>query len=853
MREIDRLRVLTIHVRFFSTGFRMTCWIASREFGVVVGIAMHDGMMFETETPLASRRPAIDEAGQAILERSGSFLGTPRIIAANARFARLFCRRPEDIIGSTLSESAGPMIDPAQRLHLNQVLESRAPVSVTLQLPSGDAVLNIRPLMDANGISSHIVVTEEVEPNDRQISRIIDHLLTAVFVVDVLPDGRFRYVMLNRRYQDLTGLKAADLIGHGPDEFLSPDDAATVLAHYRTCVRRCQPTTFQEVLSLPTGRRHWETRLVPLTGGGGNTDVIRIFGSSIDISERVTAEQALRDSEQRFRSIFEHAGVGIGYAAINGQIIDVNRTLEQMLGYGRDELIGSLFRHFVHPEELAQMNGRFQELLNGRRALYQAERRFLRKDGSIMWARTTTSLVRDPLGRPKYLVGLFEDVTEAHQARERIDFLASFDQVTGLPNLSLFEERVAAAVDRPGPDRQVAAMLAIGFDRIDSIRFTLCRQAADELMRGLVDRLRRALGPTDIIGRIGDALFAVLLPGLSEAEEAIAAVKGIIATFSTPLEADSQDFLVMPTIGVSLFPTDGETPDVLIRTAGAALQRARDQGCTRFELYEPDMETSAVRQLSMESRLRRAIDRDQFELVYQPKIEVESQSLVGFEALVRWRDDSGTLINPGEFIPVAEDTGLIVPLGELVLRRACEQMAEWRASGVVDVPVSVNLSGRQVSDPLLGRKILATLERCGLPATSLKLELTETALFRSSAALRDTLLELHAAGVRFLLDDFGTGYSSLSYLKRFPIEAIKIDKSFVQSMVQDQDAASIVNAIIHMAHALKMQVVAEGVETREQLLFLRAYRCDRMQGFLFSRPIPAEAIPALMAQMAERR
>jgi len=791
---------------------------------------------------------ASDEIGRAILERQPP-LNSPCIVAVNDRFARLLGVDPSQAIGRSLVELAARHAQPDECARLEEALDSGQTSVAPIKSLIGSITLTIQPI---GGISAtHILVTEDPGLTDRQITRVIGQLMASVFIVDVLPDGRFRYAMLNRRHEELTGLTNGEVVGHSPEEILPPDDAASVLAHYRTCVKRRLPTTFQEVLHLPTGRRHWETRLVPITTAPTGTRVTRLFGSSIDISERVVAEQALRDSEQRFRSIFEHAGVGIGYAAVDGKIIDVNRTLETMLGYGREQLIGQSFKQFIHTDEIAHVTGRFQELLSGRRTTFQTERSYQRSDGSALWARTTASLVRDPLGRPKYIIGLFEDVTEARRAKERIHYLASFDQVTGLPNLSLFGERVRSALEQAPQQSRLGALLAISFDRLDPIRFAHSRNAADHLMRRLIDRLRRALAPGDIVGRIGDDLFAVLLPSLDDHDEALATVKSIIAAFGAPLEADGQDFLLPPVIGVSLFPTDSANPDELVRMAGVALQRAREQGTSRFELYCPDMETHAARQLSLESRLRRAIDADQFELLYQPKIEVETLALVGFEALVRWRGEDGALISPGEFIPTAEETGLIIPLGELVLRAACEQMAAWRNEGLVDMPVSVNLSGRQVSDPLLSRKALAILEQSGLPSSHLKLELTETALFRSTPGTRDALLDLHRAGVRFMLDDFGTGYSSLSYLKRFPIEAIKIDKSFVQGMVEDPDAASIVNAIINMAHALKMQVVAEGVETHEQLIFLRAYRCDRMQGFLFSPPVPVQDIPALVKRFAK--
>ncbi|HEV7369837.1 EAL domain-containing protein [Arenibaculum sp.] len=254
-------------------------------------------------------------------------------------------------------------------------------------------------------------------------------------------------------------------------------------------------------------------------------------------------------------------------------------------------------------------------------------------------------------------------------------------------------------------------------------------------------------------------------------------------------------------------------------------------------LREPGPAQAGAGRASLESRLRRAIERDEIELAYQPKVTVAGLDLAGFEALVRWRDPEHGIVPPGRFIPVAEETGLIEPLGELVIEKACRRFAAWRREGLLDVPVAVNLSARQLADPGLARKILAVLARTGLPAEGLKLELTESALFRNTDGVREPFLLLHAAGVGFMLDDFGTGYSSLSYLKRFPIEAIKIDRSFIHAMVQDPDAASIVQAVVSMAHALKMSVVAEGVETQEQLIFLRAYRCDRLQGYLVAPPL----------------
>jgi EAL domain-containing protein (putative c-di-GMP-specific phosphodiesterase class I) len=321
----------------------------------------------------------------------------------------------------------------------------------------------------------------------------------------------------------------------------------------------------------------------------------------------------------------------------------------------------------------------------------------------------------------------------------------------------------------------------------------------------------------------------------------------VAEAFALPLPTGARELALAPTQGAALFPRDGQDAAELVRAAGAAPERARERPTGRWALFEPAMAGVTVARLTLEGRIKRAIDRGEFELHYQPQADADTGAIQGFEALVRWRDTvSGRYVPPMEFIPVAEESGLILPLGELVLEEACRRFAAWRAEGVLDLPVSVNLSGRQLADPGFCRKALDALTRTGLPADRLKIELTETVLFGSSDGHRDTLMQLHDAGIRLLLDDFGTGYSSLSYLKRFPIEAIKVDRSFVQAMVREKDSALIVQSTIAMAHALGMKVVAEGVETQEELTYLRAYRCDQVQGYLIAKPLPPGEVEALV-------
>ncbi|HYD98187.1 MAG TPA: EAL domain-containing protein, partial [Alphaproteobacteria bacterium] len=732
------------------------------------------------------------------------------------------------ILDLAVSDGGGEAVLPQGPLGANTVL-AFSPLAGAL---GGGMAVAIRPALPGRA--------GRAMPGDAQIRLLLEVLRTAVFVVDVAADGTCRYAMVNRRYEEQTGHAAAHTVGRTPAE-VHGDNAQAVMAQYDACLAEALPRTYEEEIRLPDGPRSFETQLVPIADESGR--VVRLFGISIDVTERVAAERALRASEDRFRHIFENAAVGIGYAQFDGQILDANPALLRMTGLSRDQLVGQNYFNLVRPEDRPGRVRGFDELSTGHRAAVQEERRYVTPSGRVVWLRVTASVVRSG-DTVQHLIGIYEDITQAKEAAEQIRFLASFDQVTGLPNLSMLEAMTNAAIATAKP----SVVMAIAFDRIGQVRLSLGYDQANLLLRQAVERLREELPAEATLARIGDELFGVLIPGLTGIEDAETLGRRLIDSFALPFELAGRDVVTPATVGISRFPEDGDSAAELIRTAGAALKHARDRGDGQVHVYARDVEVTAVRQLSLEAKLRRAIDRDEFKLAFQPIAEVDGFKVLGFETLCRWPQPDGGFISPAEFIPVAEETGLIVPLGELVLAKACAEAESWRQAGLTAAPVAVNLSGRQLSDPALARKILVTLEQSGLSPNRLQLELTETALFHSNHGVREVLMELREAGVRFALDDFGTGYSSLSYLKRFPIETIKIDKSFVQSMVADADAASIVHAMINMAHSLRMQVTAEGVETSEQLLFLRAYRCDRIQGYLYAKPMLAPDLRAWMTR-----
>jgi diguanylate cyclase (GGDEF)-like protein len=434
-------------------------------------------------------------------------------------------------------------------------------------------------------------------------------------------------------------------------------------------------------------------------------------------------------------------------------------------------------------------------------------------------------------------------VTERTSER---DHLTYYDTLTGLPNRALFEDRLTRALNRAARENLTLAVVAYGLDRLRAINETLGYVNGDEALRVVAGRLAAALSGDDTVARWGGNEFAVLLTQIRGTEDAVAAVQSIRDSLNEPLSTGGHDLTVTASAGISIYPHDGLDAHGLLRNAVAALRRAREQGGGDYQFYAAEMNVKALRRLTLESGLRRAVEGGELVLYYQPQVDTVTGRVVGLEALARWVHPEHGMIPPAEFIPLAEETGLIIPLGEWVLRRACSQVKAWQVEGFDPLPVAVNLSGRQFRRGDLPQLVSRVLGETGLPPSSLRLELTESCVMEDAGFAAGVLRELKAQGVGLSIDDFGTGYSSLSYLKRLPVDELKIDRSFVNDATNNEDDAAIVAAIVLLARTLRLQVVAEGVETKEQLELLRALGCGRAQGFLFSRPLPAEEVRSLL-------
>jgi diguanylate cyclase (GGDEF)-like protein/PAS domain S-box-containing protein len=561
--------------------------------------------------------------------------------------------------------------------------------------------------------------------------------------------------------------------------------------------------------------------------------------------DRKRAADALRASEARFRTLAETAPCAI-FIYQGEDFRYLNPAAASITGYDRDALDGRAFWNLVHPDfqHLVRAGGRPGD--RGIAAPARHEFKIVRRNGEERWLDFSAGQVEFG-GRPAAL-GIAFDVTERKRAEDQIKELAYHDALSGLPNRLLFNDRLAVAVAQAHRSASRLAVLFLDLDRFKVINDSLGHSLGDRLLQEVGRRLQAAVREGDTVARLGGDEFILLLPGIGRAEDAAKVADKILDTLKFPVRLEDRELFVTASIGISLYPEDGFDVESLIKNADTAMYRAKEQGRDNYQLYTHAMNETAVERLALESSLRKALPGGQLVLHYQPLLDLGSGKVHGVEALLRWNHPERGLVAPSEFLSLAEITSLIVPMGPWTLRTACARAREWQGMGHPTLTVAVNLSARQFQQPDLVSQVKRALDETGLPPSSLDLEITETHAMQNAEATIMTLRELKRLGVRISIDDFGIGYSSLSYLKRLPIDTLKIDQSFVRDITTDPDDAAIATAVIALAHTLKLQVVAEGVETQEQLEFLSARHCDRMQGYLFSRPLAADECGEFLAR-----
>jgi diguanylate cyclase (GGDEF)-like protein/PAS domain S-box-containing protein len=721
------------------------------------------------------------------------------------------------------------------------------------------------PTYDETGaVTEMINVVEDItERKAAEDAHAREHTLLRT-IIDALPhyiyvkDRSGHLTMANQSWLTARGFRLDQIRGKSLYDVFPADLARLLDAQEKPIVEKGE-----SIIDLPqhvnftkpdgTAVERWSlTTKVPLRDSEGT--IIGVVGISRDITERKRIEDSLQESEQQLRAMFENADVGISVTGLDLKFLRVNDKYCSIVGYTREEMLAMSVTDINLPENVPALMHYRDSIARGEAVEQTREKQLLRKDGSLVWVSMATSVVRAADGTPRYFIAVIQDISEAKRAatllkesEEQYRRLAHYDALTRLPNRSLFYDRLAHAIAQARRNVWTLAVLFIDVDRFKHVNDTFGHTAGDVLLKTVSERLAECVRSDDTVGRLSGDEFAIVLSRISAPEDAATVAQKIVDALNQPFQLEGAELFVTASIGITVYPNDSDDQDALIRNADVAMYRAKERGRNNYQFYMPEMNRRTREMLSMESELRRALERDEFIMHYQPKVCVLTGRITGVEALLRWMHPERGLVPPGDFIPLLEETGLVVQAGAWVLAAVCRQIKAWQKAGIDPVPVAMNLSARQFLAPDLAGSIRRALDTHAVDAHLLEVEITESAIMTNTEEAIRTLEELQAMGVETAVDDFGTGYSSLGYLKRFPLRALKVDRSFIRDITTDPDDATITQAVISMAHSLELKVIAEGVETEAQLEFLERYGCDEVQGYIYSKPLPADECAVLIA------
>jgi diguanylate cyclase (GGDEF)-like protein/PAS domain S-box-containing protein len=658
----------------------------------------------------------------------------------------------------------------------------------------------------------------------------------------LITDGEDRIVFANERMTSMTGYSAAEMRDRpATGLFLAAKDWPALEDRHRRRLRGLSEQYEVEMRRKDGSLFFAEIKAIPFRDAEGR--VVGTLGAITDVTERKRAEESLQRSAREYRDLFESANDAILILRPESQmILEANRKACEMYGLARDQIVGMSLKNFTRDVPRSEEQVR-RILREG--ASENLESVHFHRDGTPIDLLVSSSVVE--YRGESAILSVCRDITESKRAKQEIERLAYHDALTDLPNRARFADRLEIALSQARREGHRLAILFLDLDRFKVVNDSLGHKVGDLLLQKVAIRLSQLIRGGDTLARLGGDEFIILLAKISQDEDPARVAQNVLELFKKPFVLGERELFISASIGISIFPRHGEDRESLVKNADIAMYRAKQEGRDNYQFHTSKHTHDAIRRLALETDLRKALDRESFCSHFQPIVETESGRIVGAEALARWEHPLRGLLLPAEFIPIAEETGLIVPLGARILRDACAQMRAWHAAGHGGLRLSVNLSARQFHQQDLALQVDAVLRETGLAPETLELEITESIAMQNVDASVVALRGLKDLGVRITIDDFGTGYSSLSYLKKFPIDTIKIDQAFVHDVSSDSNDAAIVRAAIVMAHELKLNVIAEGVETVEQVAFLRRRRCTEMQGYLFSEPMPAEQFGELLS------
>ena len=771
-----------------------------------------------------------------------------RVLRANVAFARLLgFDSADEIMAADLNVGAGLYVVEHRRREFMEAVAANGKVEhFESQILRRDGTViwvseSAHAVRDRDGwlvcFEGKVTDITSRKRAEEQRDRVF-HLANDMLCIAGL-DGRIERV--NPAFERVLGFGETELVGRPLFDLFHPEDALAGTVEFTKLGQGLPMVDFAARCRVKDdGYRSLSWTLMPV--GDRAQAVAR------DLTERRSVEEQLRLAS----TVFETAGEAIIVTDANQRIQKVNHAFTIITGFREEDVVGQTPRVLSSGRHEPSFYEAMAAMLSTT-GHWQGEVWNRRKNGELYVEWLNFAAVRDSAGGIVNFVGVFSDITRRKQDEERIRHQANYDALTQLPNRWLFQARLAQAIERCRPSGNKLALLSVNVNQFKFVNDSLGHRAGDELLKELARRLLGVVRRGDTVARLGGDEFAMIVEDFRDDEPIEILPERLLRSVAEPFRLESGELVVGASLGVALYPGDGTDVETLTRNAATAMRHAKEQRSSAFRFFDGGMETRALERLKLETRLRRALEKGEFEVHYQPQFDISSRGLIGAEALIRWTDPELGPVSPGIFIPVAESSGLIVAIGQWVLREVCRQIVAWQAAGHRVPRIAVNLSFLQFRRPDFLDSVKAIIVEAGITGDQLEFELTESIVMHDAEQAISTLTQLRELGIELAIDDFGTGYSSLNRLKRMPIQTLKIDRCFINDVTRSADDATIVQAILSMAHSLNLKVVAEGVETEAQLAFLAGKRCDSAQGFLLSRPLAAAKFAALMTEWESSR
>ncbi len=791
-------------------------------------------------------RAIIEAAGTGIIvvDRHAGVLGY------NRRSQDYFLTTEQDILGHPLAQAAEAPLIPVEADFFGAILRTRAPVE-DRDFPFGDRLFHLigTPIVGPGGelskvvlsytdITARVQVEQSLQEAKARLKTILDSVPVGIMVLDA---ASHRVVDVNGSALRLLGHERDAVVGSICHRFLCP--AQVGLCPITDCGQTCDSS--ERILIHADGHHLPVVKTVARVYLDGREHLLESF---LDISQRKEAERALQESEERYRSLYTtmKEGVALNEVVLDAAgtpvdylILDVNPAYERILRVARAQVVGTLGSQVYGIGDPSYLDRFARVVSTGEPVTFET---------SFRDRYFYISVVRPAAGK---FATIFDDITDRKRAEQQVQQLAYADLLTGLPNRALLLDRLQEALARCDREQTQLALLFLDLDRFKPINDTMGHSVGDALLKAVAGRLSNCVRRTDTVARLGGDEFVILMTGIHRHLDATRAAKAILECFAEPFSCDGHEIFTSLSLGIALYPADGQDPGTLLKSADMAMYVAKDRGRNTYQFYSREMNEAAHERLDLENSLRRALKQQEFFLAYQPQVSLAQGRVTGIEALVRWSNPELGVVPPGRFIPACEEIGLILPLGEWVLRTACTQARAWSDAGFGPLRMAVNLSVMQFRQSDLACTVRGIIQETGIDPAYLELELTESMIMEDAEGTIRTLRELKEMGLRLAIDDFGTGYSSLSYLSSFPIDRIKIAQRFVRDVPTDARNGAIVETIIAIARSLGIEVIAEGVETPRQVEFLRSRGCDDVQGYYFSRPIRDEILTGHLHDWAQ--